>query len=358
MMAAGSELERRRLLEVRGLHPAVPLLVLHPLLTVVTGFGRDASDTVVEGLGRLGAPLGPAVTGTAQVAGRVVELPGAYADPSSRPEVVRGPMIVGALADNGSATRSFSSRQARAALEGADPEALATAVASLVAPAGPPVVVGECFAELSPRGFAAVLGTLEAMSRRRQVIIVTECAAVGTWAEGLGLDGGVWSPADAQAAARARPPEPAAVAAVPVEAVVVAPEISPEPEPPVEPPVEVEAEVEVEPVPPTPPAPEKAKRRRRRKEEPAALPWENRFDTSRERVIPGRLLPATPPPPGTAPLTLCVRHRGVLTRVRCARCNQPACEECIVKPRRRPEGICVECAIIASGVRRRRRSKD
>jgi len=46
------------------LHPAVPVLVLHPLLSVVTGFGRDASDTVVECLGRLGAPLGPAVTGT------------------------------------------------------------------------------------------------------------------------------------------------------------------------------------------------------------------------------------------------------------------------------------------------------
>ena len=59
MMAAVPEFDRRRLLEVRGLHPALPVLVLHPMLTVVTGFGREASDRVVEALGRLGAPLGP-----------------------------------------------------------------------------------------------------------------------------------------------------------------------------------------------------------------------------------------------------------------------------------------------------------
>src|SRR5471032_3210088 len=98
MMAAIPEDDRRRLLEVRGLHPAVPVLILHPLLTVVTGFGRDASDTVVECLGRLGAPLGPSVTGTVEIAGRILELPGALADPDSRPEVVRSPMIVGELA--------------------------------------------------------------------------------------------------------------------------------------------------------------------------------------------------------------------------------------------------------------------
>ena len=85
MMAAVPEFDRRRLLEVRGLHPAVPVLVLHPLLTVVTGFGREASDTVVECLGRLGAPLGPAVTGTAEIGGRVLELPGALADPTPDP---------------------------------------------------------------------------------------------------------------------------------------------------------------------------------------------------------------------------------------------------------------------------------
>src|SRR4029079_9102675 len=97
MMAAIPELDRRRLLEVRGLHPALPVLVLHPLLTVVTGLGRDASDTVVECLGRLGAPLGPSVTGSAEVAGRVLELPDALSDPESRPEVVRSPMIASEL---------------------------------------------------------------------------------------------------------------------------------------------------------------------------------------------------------------------------------------------------------------------
>src|ERR1700675_4901800 len=97
MMAALPELDRRRLLEVRGLPPSVPVLVLHPLLTVVTGFGREASDTVVECLGRLGAPLGPAVTGTVELGGRVVDLPGALADPDARPDVVRSPMIVGEL---------------------------------------------------------------------------------------------------------------------------------------------------------------------------------------------------------------------------------------------------------------------
>src|SRR5450432_2428969 len=99
MMAAPlPEVGRRRLVEVRGLHPAVSVLVLHPLLTVVTGFGRDASDSVVECLGRLGAPLGPAVTGTAEIDGHVLEIPGALADVSARPEVVRSPMIVSELA--------------------------------------------------------------------------------------------------------------------------------------------------------------------------------------------------------------------------------------------------------------------
>jgi hypothetical protein len=98
MMAAPfSEADRRRLLEIRGLHPVVPVLVLHPLLTVVTGFGRSASDSVVEGLGRLGAPLGPEVTGTIEIGGRILDLPDALADPDARPVVVRGPMIVGEL---------------------------------------------------------------------------------------------------------------------------------------------------------------------------------------------------------------------------------------------------------------------
>src|SRR4051812_10073091 len=88
------EADRRRLLELRGLHPAVPVLVLHPLLTVVTGVGHEASDSVVEGLGRLGAPLGPEVTGTIEVGGRVLDLPGPLAEPDERPFVLRGPMLV------------------------------------------------------------------------------------------------------------------------------------------------------------------------------------------------------------------------------------------------------------------------
>src|SRR5882724_9848743 len=116
MMAAPlPEVDRRRLIEVCGLHPAVPVLVLHPLLTVVTGFGRDASDTVVECLGRLGAPLGPTVTGTVEIGGRIQELPGALSNPDSRPGVVRSPMIVSELARRRAASSAadLSQRAAR-----------------------------------------------------------------------------------------------------------------------------------------------------------------------------------------------------------------------------------------------------
>jgi hypothetical protein len=116
MMAAPlPEADRRRLLEIRGLHPAVPVVVLHPLLTVVTGFGRDASDTVVESLGRLGAPLGPAVTGTVEIGGRIRDLPEALAQPGDRPLVVRGPMIVGAIGRRraSAAAADLSKRAAR-----------------------------------------------------------------------------------------------------------------------------------------------------------------------------------------------------------------------------------------------------
>jgi hypothetical protein len=60
-------------------------------------------------------------------------------------------------------------------------------------------------------------------------------------------------------------------------------------------------------------------------------------------------------PDGTEPLAVCVRHRGVLTRTRCARCGMPACDECMVTPKGRRRNMCIECAIIESGVRKRRR---
>jgi hypothetical protein len=104
--------------------------------------------------------------------------------------------------------------------------------------------------------------------------------------------------------------------------------------------------------------PWKSKRARRKREaESASAPWEGRFDTSRDREIPGRAKPTVAPPPGTEPLAVCVRHRGVLTRNRCDRCNEPMCDECQVTPRGRRKSICIECAILESGVRKRRRRK-
>ena len=105
--------------------------------------------------------------------------------------------------------------------------------------------------------------------------------------------------------------------------------------------------------------PWKAKRKSRRKSEAApTLPWEGRFDTSRERELHVHREVPTAPPPGAEPLALCVRHRGVLTRQRCANCSEPACDDCLVAPRRRRgKPICIECAILVSGVRKRRRNR-
>jgi hypothetical protein len=773
------EVDRRRLVEVRGLHPAVPVLVLHPLLTVVTGFGRDASDTVVECMGRLGAPLGPSVTGTVEIGGRILELPGALSDPDSRPEVVRGPMIVGelgrrraanaaadmsqraarvsrreaglarrdqlvdrldrlsgradalerqlspvgdiddeiesllrsaqapdtsepnpiaaalidewealvverrasgsgptveraeanveavrariaerrlsvaggsesqvlsaegvalvqechnaveriaasmeegrraerkaagqkvaaaldaerdALAELGfdsyaafllamaegraegdgahdlaalqtaeaalvrarereaafvelsereldlrarvarllgrlpgpdvgaelrtgrdtaaaaaaaverlanvlrnagapvgddpmaaaqrwlsdAASRrlqraalmaelteiesegsrldeqleeaenelaiaereliagvsgSLAGREAPLTLGSVDPEELATTFATLVAPEGPPIVVGECFAELTPQACAALLEVIAEVSRRRQVVIVTEHADVGSWAQSLGLEGAVWTPAEAEGAQRALRSErtmadveiadadtadelaavvvdavvvdAVVVDAVVVDAVVVETVEVAEPEL-IEPESEV-AEVEVaepdgrKPSPPlfdfdaavaerssemgaadvaafeagpveaapvkkprrrapepAPPAeslaegPWKAPRRRRKKEvAPPAQPWDGRFDTSRVRSLPtSGPGPAIAPPEGSEPLAVCARHRGVLTRTRCAKCGMPACDQCMITPKGRRRNMCIECALLESGVRKRRR---
>jgi hypothetical protein len=769
MMAAPlPEVDRRRLLEVRGLHPAVPVLVLHPLMTVVTGFGRDASDTVVECLGRLGAPLGPSVTGTVEIGGRILDLPGALADPDSRPVVVRSPMLVSelvrrraahaaadvsqraarvsrreaglarrdqlvdrlerlsnradaldrqlhptgevgdneirrllhaarhpdlmepnpivaalidewealvaerkastggptveraesnleairariaerrlgstdggahdvlsaegvarvqqshavverlaaSLGDGRRAERRAAGREIAAALDaehealgqlgfesyaafllalaegraeedeghelaalqtaeaalarahdresafvalsereldlrtrvarllgrlpgpdvgselrsgrekGATPSALveeleatlrraevpvgddaiaaaerwladadtrrsqraalaaelaeiesegarldeqleaaeaelATAERELIAGVsgslagreaplmlstvapdeltatfaalldqnGSPVVVGECFAELSPQSSAALLELLNELSRRRQVIIVTEHEYIGRWAQSLGIDGSIWTPVDAEHAQRVSPVDrsPADTTAgtqatdhVPdsddlvafgdVEALsagaVEASPVQSEPpkagpalfdveaveaaeaaeargaveETPVEqkmakkgrkgiakPPVGAtpEREAPASPVPAQAPAPSpaggpsKASGRRRRKQEaaPPPAPWEGRFDTSRDRPLPERKA-AVPPPPGTEPLAVCALHRGVLTRTRCSKCGVPACDECLVSPKSRRKKVCVECSILRSGVRERRR---
>jgi hypothetical protein len=95
-------------------------------------------------------------------------------------------------------------------------------------------------------------------------------------------------------------------------------------------------------------------RRRKHKAGPPPPPWEGKFDTSRERELPFK--PAAPLPAGTAPLAVCVRHTGAVTRKRCARCGQPACDECLVTTRGRRSTMCIECAIIEAGVRSRRRS--
>jgi hypothetical protein len=42
--------------------------------------------------------------------------------------------------------------------------------------------------------------------------------------------------------------------------------------------------------------------------------------------------------------------------MRCDRCGVPACEECLVTPKGKRRSMCVECAILESGVRTRRRN--
>ena len=93
---------------------------------------------------------------------------------------------------------SLAGREAPLSLNSVAPDDLATALSALVAPAGPPVVVGECFSEVTPMGCAALLDVLAATSRSRQVIVVTEHGAVGVWAQGLSDDGDVWTPESAR----------------------------------------------------------------------------------------------------------------------------------------------------------------
>ena len=275
---------------------------------------------------------------------------------------------------------SLAGREAPVALGAIAPEELAAALAALVAPAGPPVVVGECFGEVSPLGCAALLEVLAETSHRRQVIIVTEHEGVGTWAESLGLGGVVWTPAEAELARRSLLADPSAVAVERPPAADTPPPgdllglddtarhpdrtergrsrwRAPEPRLRRGPPVVAE------PIPPADTSKTKRRSRRARRKQrgssvpaPEAQPWESRFDTSRRRSLPNARDRQTTPPEESEPLALCARHRGVLTRNHCARCSQPACDECLVTPRGRRKAICVECAIRESGVRMRRTS--
>jgi hypothetical protein len=326
-----------------------------------------------------------------------------------------------------SVSGSLAGREAPLVLGSVEPAEVTAAVIKLVAAAGPPLVIGECFAELSPQSCAALLETLGEISRRRQVIVVTEHDAVGRWAMGMGLDGVVWTPAEAEAAQRAlrngqhaaEPAtevvaEPEVVVEPEVAAEVAAPVVAQPPAPseaePTEPPrapkagtplfdidaVEAaEASTQAEdktaevrndifavpesreavdakvvdpdasrspesrrsPEPSQAPGPWKGQRRARRKNkhQPPAPPWEGRFDTSRDRELPSTPIRSFPPVPGSEPLAVCVRHNGAITRNRCAVCKQPACDDCLMKPWPRRKAICIECAILEAGVRKKRR---
>jgi hypothetical protein len=54
-------------------------------------------------------------------------------------------------------------------------------------------------------------------------------------------------------------------------------------------------------------------------------------------------------------LHVCVFHRNTETRIRCTRCTEPFCDQCLVTVGPKRELICVECAVKAAGVRERRR---
>ncbi len=54
-------------------------------------------------------------------------------------------------------------------------------------------------------------------------------------------------------------------------------------------------------------------------------------------------------------LHVCAFHRNTETRVRCTRCTEPFCDQCLVTVGPKRELICVECAVKAAGVRERRR---
>jgi hypothetical protein len=174
------------------------------------------------------------------------------------------------------------------------------------------------------------------------------------------VDDAVSADHDAAPPAKAAPPvfDFEAVEAAAVEAVVIEAAVAPKPR--AKPKARAKA---AEPKAPEQKAPEpsraegpwKAPRRTRRKTEAVPpAPWEGRFDTSRERKLHTKATPVLAPTEGTEPLAVCARHRGVLTRARCAHCGLPSCADCLVKPKGRRKAVCVECAIIESGVRKRR----
>ena len=54
-------------------------------------------------------------------------------------------------------------------------------------------------------------------------------------------------------------------------------------------------------------------------------------------------------------LDVCVFHRNTETRIRCSRCTEAFCDQCLVPVGTKQELICVECAVKTAGVRERRR---
>src|SRR5262249_55014134 len=69
---------------------------------------------------------------------------------------------------------TLAGREAPVTLSTAEPHELTDAITALVEPSGPPVVVGECFEDLTAAGRAALLDALSTISRRRQVVVVSE----------------------------------------------------------------------------------------------------------------------------------------------------------------------------------------
>ncbi|MCZ7531252.1 MAG: hypothetical protein M5U31_13510 [Acidimicrobiia bacterium] len=72
------------------------------------------------------------------------------------------------------------------------------------------------------------------------------------------------------------------------------------------------------------------------------------------------VLPAPPDP--SVPGLPCIRHRHRFSSTRCSRCGGPFCDDCLIQvgSSSRPRTLCVDCALLAGGVRvsRRRRASQ
>src|SRR5262249_7098184 len=73
---------------------------------------------------------------------------------------------------------TLARREAPVTVATAEPHELTEAMSALIELSGPPVIVGECFDEAGEAGRTALLGALSTLSRRRQVVVVTESIAV------------------------------------------------------------------------------------------------------------------------------------------------------------------------------------